>query len=50
MYFDRKGTVEKTVYKEGDNVWIQNKFNKTWGEARIIKKLDLPRCYLSLVL
>lgn len=46
MYFDSKGTVEETDYKEGEQVWLQNKFNKTWSEARVIKKLDLPRCYL----
>lgn len=25
---------------------MQDKFNKTWSEATIVKKLNLPRCYL----
>lgn len=45
-YFDQKGTVKEMVFEEGEKVWLQDKFNKTWNVATIIKKLEIPRCYL----
>lgn len=45
-YFDLKGMVKEMLFEEGEKLWLQDKFNKTWNVATIIKKLELPRCYL----
>lgn len=34
------------MFVENEKVWVQDKFKKTWSEATIVKKLNLPRCYL----
>lgn len=46
-YFDQKGTVKEMLFEEGEKVWLQDKFNKTWNVATIVKRLELPRCYLA---
>ncbi|KAF0739490.1 Uncharacterized protein FWK35_00028159 [Aphis craccivora] len=45
-YFDQKGTLKEMLFEVGEKVWLQDKFNETWNVATIIKKLELPRCYL----
>lgn len=37
-YFDQKGTVKEMLFEVGEKVWLQNKFNKTWSVATIVKK------------
>ena len=45
-YFDKNATKVEKMFVENEKVWVQDKFKKTWSEATIIKKLNLPRCYL----
>ncbi|KAF0765586.1 Uncharacterized protein FWK35_00006032 [Aphis craccivora] len=45
-YFDKKGTIKEVAFEEKEKIWLQDKLNKTWSEATVIKKLKWPRCYL----
>jgi len=38
-YFDNKGTIIEVVFEEKEKIWLQDKVNKTWSEATVIKKL-----------
>lgn len=45
-HYDRKSLNREDSFTEGQEVWVQDVFNKTWDEGVIEKKLQQPRSYL----
>jgi hypothetical protein len=45
-FYDKAAKKGVETFVEGQLVYVQDKFNKTWSEGEILKKLQEPRSYL----